>query len=101
MFIIFLKFSENKASAPQFMDGHNAWIRRGLDDGIFLLVGTLQSKAGGAVLAHGLSREGIEDRVRQDPFVAENVVTAEIHEVTPARADGRLSFLLPDTTPVS
>ena len=30
-----------------------------------------------------------------DPFVAEDVVTAEIVELAPSRADDRLSFLLP------
>jgi len=32
--------------------------------------------------------------VDSDPFVAENVVSSEILEITPSRADERLSFLL-------
>jgi hypothetical protein len=32
--------------------------------------------------------------VKDDPFVAESVVTAEILEITPAKADERLTFLL-------
>lgn len=94
MFLVFLRFSDNKALAPQFMDGHNDWIRRGLDDGVFLVVGSLQPNAGGAIVAHGAMLEEIEARVAEDPFVAENVVCAEIHEVTPARTDARLNFLL-------
>ncbi len=39
MFIVLLEFSDNKGQASQFMEGHKAWIRRGFDDGIFLLVG--------------------------------------------------------------
>jgi uncharacterized protein YciI len=94
MFIVFLKFSDNKAQAGQFMDGHNAWIKRGFDDGVFLLVGSLQPNLGGGIVAHDTSREDLEARVDEDPFVAQNVVTAEIVEFTPARADERLSFLL-------
>ena len=52
MFIVLLKFSDNKAKASQFMDGHNEWIKRGFDDGIFLVVGSLQSNLGGGILAH-------------------------------------------------
>ena len=37
---------------------------------------------------------GNKARVSQDPFVAENVVSAEIMEITPASADERLSCLL-------
>lgn len=92
MFVVTLKFAD-KAKAPQFMEGHNAWIRRGFDDGVFLLVGSLQPNAGGAILAHNVTRNEIEARVEQDPFVAEGVVTAEIIEIAPARADDRLAFL--------
>ena len=94
MFIVFLRFSDNKASAGSLMDGHNAWLKQGFDDGVFLLAGSLQPSAGGGILAQGASREEIEARVALDPFVAENVVSAEIHELTPSKADQRLSFLL-------
>lgn len=93
MFVIFLRFSENKSSASEFMDGHNQWIKRGFDDGVFLMVGSLTA-GGGSVLAYGESREAIEQRVNADPFVVENVVAAEIHEVDPKKADSRLDFLL-------
>lgn len=94
MFIVLLKFSENKAMAGEYMSGHNEWIRQGMEEGIFLVVGSLQPKMGGAVIAHGVSRQALEARVEQDPFVAEKVVEVEIMEISPAKADERLSFLL-------
>lgn len=94
MFVVQLRFAENKALAGQFMAGHKAWIQQGFDDGIFLLVGSLAPNLGGAVLAHGIDRDALSARVDQDPFVAEGVVTADIVEITPNRADDRLGFLL-------
>jgi uncharacterized protein YciI len=94
MFIVLLKFSDNKGQAGQFMEGHKAWLQRGFDDGVFLLAGSLQPGLGGGVLAHNTSLADLESRVKQDPFVAENVVTAEILEISPAKADERLEFLL-------
>lgn len=94
MFAIFLKFAESRAKAPEFMDAHKAWIKQGFDDGVFLMVGSLQPNMGGAVLAHGVSRDDIETRVNDDPFVIEGIVTAEILEISPARADQRLDFLM-------
>lgn len=94
MFAIFLKFAENRAKAPEFMDAHKAWIKQGFDDGVFLMVGSLQPNMGGAVLAQGVSRDEIEARVNEDPFVTEDIVTAEILEISPARADQRLDFLM-------
>lgn len=94
MFIVLLKFSNNKAKAGDFMDGHNAWLKRGFDDGVFLLAGSLQPSLGGGIVAHNTSRADLQNRVNDDPFVSENVVSAEILEITPAKADERLQFFL-------
>ncbi|WP_445398981.1 YciI family protein [Zobellella sp. An-6] len=94
MFIVNLRFSENKAQASAFMEGHNQWIKKGFDDGVFLMAGSLRPGLGGAIMAHGVSREDLEDRVSKDPFVAENIVTPEILEIEPKKADERLDFLL-------
>ena len=94
MFIVLLKFSDNRAKAGQFMEGHKEWIKRGFDDGVFLLSGSLQPNLGGGVVAHNTSLSDLQGRVNADPFVVENVVTAEILEITPARAEERLKFLV-------
>ena len=47
------------------------------------------------VVAYNTTLSDLQDRVNDDPFVAENVVRAEILEITPAKADERLNFLLP------
>ena len=94
MFVVTLKFAENRAAAASLMQAHNDWIRRGFEDGVFLTVGSLQPGPGGAVVAHGVDRVALEARIKKDPFVAEGVVSAEILEITPARTDARLAFLM-------
>lgn len=93
-FIIILKFSKNKSLASAFVEGHNQWIRRGFDEGVFLMVGSLKPGVGGAIIASGVSLESIEHRVNEDPFVAENIVVAEILEIEPRQAHEHLQFLL-------
>jgi uncharacterized protein YciI len=95
MFVVLLRFSGNRDQAGRFMDGHNEWLGRGFDDGVFLLAGSLQPGPGGAIVAHDTTLPELQDRVNGDPFVAENVVTAEILEIAPAKADERLKFLEP------
>lgn len=94
MFVVLLKFSDNKSKASQFMEGHKGWIERGFDDGVFLLVGSVAPNLGGGIVAHNTSLSDLQSRVNNDPFVVENVVNAEILEITPSRADARLHFLL-------
>ncbi|HSR72116.1 MAG TPA: YciI family protein [Kiloniellales bacterium] len=94
MFLVLLRFSANRAAAGRFLDAHKAWIARGFDDGVFLLVGSLRPDLGGAILAHGTSLEELRRWVDDDPFVAEDVVSAEILEIAPSQTDARLAFLL-------
>ena len=93
MFIVLLKFSGNKAKAPDLMDSHTAWLARGFQDGVFLLAGSLKPNLGGGILAHAATRAELEHRIAEDPFVAQDIVSAEILELAPTRADARLSFL--------
>ena len=60
----------------------------------FLLTGALQPQAGGVIIAQDESASAIQARVNEGPFMAENVVQAEILEIAPNRADPRLEFLL-------
>lgn len=94
MFIVMLKFSTNRANAGEFMDGHNQWLSSGFNDDVFLLAGSIKPGLGGAIIAHNVLIDDLQTRISEDPFVRENVVTAEIIEIDPAKADERLGFLL-------
>jgi uncharacterized protein YciI len=94
MFVVLLKFSGNKGRAGQFMEGHKEWLKRGFDEGVFLLAGSLQPNSGGGILAHNTSLPDLQSRVKADPFVEKDVVSAEILEIVPSRTDERLKFIL-------
>lgn len=94
MFIVLLKFSKNKDKAAKFMAEHNDWIKRGFSDGVFLLTGSIQPSGGGCILVHNTSLEEIQNRVKEDPFVAEGVVSTEILEIAPGKVSDQMQFLL-------
>ena len=94
MHLVLLRFASNKSEAGRFMEGHKQWLERGFDEGVFLVSGTIQPQLGGAILAHNASLDDLQQRVNEDPFVAEGVVSAEIIEVAPSKTDERLAFLL-------
>lgn len=94
MFVVLLTFAENRDQASHFVEGHDEWIRRGFDDGSFVLVGNLEPQIGGAIVAHDMSLSELQRRVDDDPFVAEGVVRAQILEIAPSRTDARLQFLI-------
>ena len=60
----------------------------------FSWAGSLQPNSGGGIVAHNVALSELQRRIEDDPFVAENIVNAEILEIAPTRADDRLGFLL-------
>lgn len=94
MFIILLKFSDNKNQATEFMQGHNDWIKKGFDENVFLVVGSLKPNMGGCIIAHNTPLEALQLRVNQDPFVSNNIVNAEILQVATNQTSEQLKFLM-------
>jgi uncharacterized protein YciI len=94
MHIILLKFAGDRQDAALHLPGHKAWLARGLEDGTFLLAGSLGSDLGGAILARRISPATIRDRVNEDPFVREGIVSAEVLEFSPSVASEGFQFLL-------
>ncbi|KAF1726615.1 YciI family protein [Pseudoxanthomonas japonensis] len=94
MYIVLLKFSDDRGQAGALMEAHNTWLKRGFDEGAFILAGSLVPGLGGALLAQGMALDALRERVDEDPFVAANVVSAEILEIAPSKADARMQFLL-------
>lgn len=93
VFIVLLRFAAAER-AGDHVAAHAAWIARGIDDGVFLLAGGLKPRLGGVIVAHATSREELDARLSDDPFVIHGVVKTEILEVGPAKADPRLAFLI-------
>ena len=94
MFVVQLKFSVNKSKASQYMAEHKLWIEKGFDDQVFLVVGSIKPSLGGAIIAHNISYQALQARIQDDPFIAHDIVDAEILEIEPSMADERLTFLL-------
>ncbi|WP_147694149.1 YciI family protein [Vogesella mureinivorans] len=94
MFIVLLRFSDNKAQAASWLAAHRAWLERGFDDGVFLLAGSLETNQGGAMLAHQTTREQLAERLAADPFVQAGIVTTEVMSINPGKTADTLSFLL-------
>lgn len=94
MFIVLLKMSTDFLKATDRMAAHKTWLKQGFDEGVFLAAGNLTGQAGGGILAHGINKEQLMQRLTDDPFVANDIVTVDIIEIRPSQADPRLAFLL-------
>ncbi len=94
MVVVILRLVDG-SRARELMRDHEAWIRRGFDDEVFLAVGSLHDQPGGAILTHGEPLPELERRVRADPFVEHGVAEPTFVAFTPNATDPRLDFLRP------
>lgn len=100
MFIIFLKFGENRAQAGQWMAEHNKWLGEGFAAGDFVLAGSLENSQGGVLIARDVGKDALLQRLGQDPFVLQGIVAAEVHAFKPSRLAEGLSAIL-SSSPVT
>lgn len=68
MHIALLRFAKNKDQISTYMEAHNAWIKQGFDEGVFIMTGSIQPKQGGCVFAHNVSRDEFEERLKKRSF---------------------------------
>lgn len=94
MHFVLLKFGPNRSQAAQWMAGHKEWIEKGINDGVFLLAGSLENAQGGALLAVKLSKAEVIALVEEDPFVAHQVAEPEIISIAPSRMTEEFASLL-------
>lgn len=87
MQVILLKFGPNKSDAPQHMNGHKSWIKEGLDDGVFHIVGSLDI-GGGFILANEKDKSELQNRLEKDPFVEHDIVSIETYQININQASG-------------
>jgi uncharacterized protein YciI len=93
MFIVILTFSKPVEEIDRHLAAHKVWIKKGFDDGVFVLAGSQRPRTGGALLALGDDRASLEARIALDPFVQNEVVSAQILQVVPTAVDERIGLL--------
>jgi hypothetical protein len=84
MFVVPLRFVD-RTKAPQYVDGHDAWIKCGCD-------GSVCPNAGGAILAHNTRLPTLK-RVCWNIRSSRKRGRADIVEIGPGRSDERFAFL--------
>ncbi|MCI2422055.1 YciI family protein [Saccharopolyspora sp. K220] len=93
--LLLLRYKASEQEAAPFVAAHVEFLEQHHGDGTFVLSGqTIPSELGGAVLARGVDRAGIEKIVAQDPFVVGGVGKYLIMTIDPGRVHPALAALL-------
>jgi uncharacterized protein YciI len=94
MFVIILTYRAELTEIDSALSDHIAWLDEQYDAGVFLVSGRRVPRVGGVILARGLSREELQQRLERDPFHQRGLATYEVVEFVPSRAAPSLQSLL-------
>ena len=95
MFVVTLTYKADQADIDAAMADHVAWLDKHYAAGVFLTSGRRVPRAGGVILADGLSREAMADALAEDPFNQRDLADYLVVEFTPTRTAPGLEHLLP------
>lgn len=94
MFVTTLTYIVELDRIEGALPDHVAWLDRQYADGVMVISGRQQPRVGGVILWRNLSREDLEARVAEDPFVARSLATATVTEFVATKAAAGLESLI-------
>jgi len=80
MFVIELTYQADLSKIDEVMGEHVSFLKKHYASGIFVASGRQVPRDGGIVIATGVSREKLEDIMRQDPFYSRGLAEFRIIE---------------------
>lgn len=94
LYIAVLSYVKPLSEVDALLPAHVEWLRKGYDDGIFILSGRRNPRTGGVILARGSSIEEIQARMKEDPLQHQGLATLEIMPFEPTMSAEDLQHLL-------
>lgn len=94
MFVVTLTYVAGLDAIDAAMPRHMAWLRRQYADGVFVVSGRQVPRVGGVILATGVSRKELDERLAGDPFVADGLAEVAVIEFNASQTAPALEGLL-------
>lgn len=94
MFIIDIHYIAPLEEVDKYIEGHTAYLKKYVENGIFIVTGRKVPRTGGILIANAGSKEEVEKIILEDPFYHYHVAEITITEFLHARHNPALDELL-------
>jgi uncharacterized protein YciI len=81
MYFLNFSFSKTPAQAAPVSPFHGAWVKKYLDEGIFLMAGGKTSGLGGMIAVKSIEKSHLRALLAQDPYLLEDIGEYQISEI--------------------
>ena len=94
MYIVSLTYKASLEAIDKELNNHIDYLKKQYAAGNFLASGRKIPRNGGVILAKAQSREELDEILKQDPFIENNLADYEVIEFVPSMTSKELSYLL-------
>jgi uncharacterized protein YciI len=94
MFVVLVKYLKPLKEIDAHLEEHRRFLDTGYASGYLLASGPRVPRTGGVILAHAPSRDHLRAFLNEDPFGKAGLVSYEVLEFAPVKADPRLEEIL-------
>ena len=94
MFLIITSYITDPAQVEPHRKAHGEWVKRYIDEGVFLFAGPKKSKLGGVILAKGVDRARLLRIIAEDSYVQADLVENQVVEFSSVFAQAGVAGLV-------
>jgi len=95
VFVVLVRYTQPVEAVMKHLEAHREFIASGYARGIFLVSGRGADDDPGVVVASGVSRQELQQLMKQDPFHKHSMATYEVLQFHASRACDELGQLFP------
>jgi uncharacterized protein YciI len=93
MFMLIVNYTKPEEEVSKHKETHSIWVKKYIDQGIFLLAGPNKNKLGGAILAKSLDEDMLNKILSEDSYVKAEVAEYQIIQFDCKASTSELEFL--------
>ncbi|MDO8953322.1 MAG: YciI family protein [Gammaproteobacteria bacterium] len=93
MYVLIVDYIKPTDSVTPHIGAHSEWVKKYVDQGIFLFAGPKKSKLGGVILAKSIDKKALMTMISEDPYVIEDVAEYRVVDFDARLTTGELELL--------
>ncbi|MDR3490975.1 MAG: YciI family protein [Gammaproteobacteria bacterium] len=78
MFLLVVNYTQSTEEVSKHVASHSEWVKKYIDEGIFVFAGPKKNKLGGAILAKSIDRIVLDKILAEDSFVKVEVAIYQV-----------------------
>lgn len=78
MYLLIVSYTKSAEEVAPHVSAHSAWVKRYINEGIFLFAGPKKDKSGGAILAKSIDEILLKQILAEDSYVKANVCNYQV-----------------------